>query len=378
MGCARRLFVSRIGVEYLDFATGLNQMEREPLNIPTDADHAIVWRNDRLYLLDQRVLPAEERYLELHSAAETANAIRDMVVRGAPAIGITAAYGVVLAARSCYAEFSGDWKGRIEPDLEVLEASRPTAVNLFWALERMKRVALALGEENPEPHLLAEARAIHEEDIAANRTLGELGAALIDEGVTSVITHCNAGALATGGYGTALGVVRSAWAVGKIERVYADETRPWLQGSRLTAWELHKDGIPVTLLTDGAAACRLAQGGISWVIVGSDRIAGNGDVANKIGTYSLAVVAKYHGVKVMVAAPTSTIDMSITNGGEIPIESRDPSEILCCGGTLVGTPGVDAWNPVFDVTPAVLVDAIVTEKGVVLSPDAKKMAELMA
>jgi methylthioribose-1-phosphate isomerase len=360
-----------------EFATGRAKMEAVPLEIPADADHAIVWRNDRLYLLDQRMLPLQECYLELQSATATADAIRDMVVRGAPAIGITAAFGVVLAARDCYAASGDSWKEAMEGPMYQLAAARPTAVNLFWALERMKGVMAQLGSEDPEPILLAEAQAIHAEDIAANRRLGGLGAALI-ENKTCVITHCNAGALATGGYGTALGVIRSAWNAGKIERVYADETRPWMQGARLTAWELAKDNIPVTLLADGAAASRMTAGDIGWVIVGSDRIAGNGDVANKIGTYSLAVAAKYHGVKVMVAAPTSTVDMSITSGDEIPIESRDPAEILCCGGQQVGASGVDAWNPVFDVTPAGLVDAIVTEKGVVLSPTSEKMKRMMA
>lgn len=351
-------------------------MKPMPLNIQADADNAIVWRNDRLYLLDQRILPGRESYLELQTAAETTCAITDMVVRGAPAIGITAAYGVVLAARRRYAESQDEWRVLISRDLELLASARPTARNLFWSLQRMEGLIESLGPGDPEDRLLSEARAIHEEDIAANRTIGELGAELM-EGGSSVITHCNAGALATGGYGTALGVIRSAWRKQKVDQVYADETRPWLQGSRLTAWELVRDGIPVTLLTDGAAASRMARGDIGWVIVGSDRIAANGDVANKIGTYSLAVVARHHGVKVMVAAPTSTVDMSVAVGKEIPIESRDPAEVLQCGGTQVGAPGVGAWNPVFDVTPASLVDAIVTEKGVVLMPDAKKMADLM-
>jgi methylthioribose-1-phosphate isomerase len=224
---------------------------------------------------------------------------------------------------------------------------------------------------------LREAQAIHAEDIAANHRMGELGAALI-EGPTCVITHCNAGALATGGYGTALGVIRSAWAAGRIERVYADETRPWLQGSRLTAWELLQDRIPVTLLADGAAASRMAQGGIGWVIVGSDRIAANGDVANKIGTYGLAVAARHHGVKVMVVAPTSTIDFQVASGREIPIEVRSAQELLACGGAQVGAEGAEVWNPVFDVTPAALVDVIVTEKGIVWSPDRKKMEDLLS
>ncbi len=352
-------------------------MQSMPLNIPADADKAIVWTNDRLYLLDQRVLPTQETYLELQTAAATADAIHDMVVRGAPAIGVTAAFGVVLAARESYQSHGSAWKEGVTTGMDRLAASRPTAVNLFWALERMQGVISGLDTGDPEPRLLQEAKQIHEEDVASCRRLGDLGAELI-ESTTSVITHCNAGALATGGYGTALGVIRSAWADGKIERVYADETRPWLQGSRLTAWELHKDDIPVTLITDGAAACRMQTGGIGWIIVGSDRIAANGDVANKIGTYSLVVAAKHHGIKVMVAAPTSTIDMSAASGSEIPIESRDPVEVLNCGGKRLGAPGVDAWNPVFDVTPAELVDVIVTEKGIVHSPNMKKISEMMA
>ena len=352
-------------------------MEVQPLTRRADADHAIVWENSRLYLLDQRCLPSEEAYIELQGADETARAIRDMVVRGAPAIGITAAFGVVLAARAAFRAAAGEWQAAIGQDLQRLAESRPTAVNLFWALQRMQGLFPEIGEQDPEPRLLREAQAIHREDVAANRTLGDLGAGLIEPG-KSVITHCNAGALATGGYGTALGVIRSAHAAGRIERVFADETRPWLQGSRLTAWELARDDIPVTLLTDGAAASRMAGGDIGWVVVGSDRIAANGDVANKIGTYHLAVAAKYHGVRVMVAAPTSTIDLDVSSGAEIPIECRDPDEVLACAGTRVGAFGVEAWNPVFDVTPASLVDAIVTERGVVLSPDRKKIAELMS
>ncbi len=352
-------------------------MQPMSLNIAAAADKAIVWANERLYLLDQRILPAEEVYLELQDASATAAAIRDMVVRGAPAIGITAAFGVVLAARDSFQRRGVAWKLGIKADLEKLALSRPTAVNLFWAMERMERLIAELDGSDPEPILLQEAHKIHQEDIAFNRRMGDLGAGLITS-ATSVITHCNAGALATGGYGTALGVIRSAWSDGKIEMVYADETRPWMQGSRLTAWELHKDNIPVTLITDGAASSRMLAGGIGWVIVGSDRIAANGDVANKIGTYSLAVAAKYHGVKVMVAAPTSTIDMSTPSGEAIPIEFRSAEEVLSYSGQRVGATGVDAWNPVFDVTPAALVDAIVTEKGVVLSPNPKKMLELMA
>ncbi len=347
-------------------------------DLPATPDGAIVWRDDALLLLDQRVLPQREEYLRLDSSAEIADAIRDMVVRGAPAIGITAAFGVATAARTRFRQDAAAWRRLIEEDLERLAASRPTAVNLFWAIERMRRVIRSLPDgADPFPLLLAEARAIHREDVAANRRMGELGAALI-ESTTDVITHCNAGALATGGYGTALGVIRAAHAAGRIGMVLADETRPWMQGSRLTAWELQRDGIPVTLQTEGAAASRMARGGVGWVIVGSDRIAANGDVANKIGTYSLAVAARFHGVKFMVAAPTSTVDMAVASGADIPIEQRDPGEVLACGGSRIGAPGVAAWNPVFDVTPARLVDAIVTEKGVVLSPTVEKMARMMA
>lgn len=352
-------------------------MKQPRLERQVSPDDAVLWQGDELYLLDQRVLPHQECFVHCASAADTATAITDMVVRGAPAIGVTAAYGVVLAARDAWRQSPTRWKTVIENDLESLGAARPTAVNLGWALRRMQALIAALDHENPEPPLLGEARQLHEEDIQANHTLGDLGASLIEH-KTSVITHCNAGALATGGYGTALGVIRSTWSAGKIEQVFADETRPWLQGSRLTAWELQRDSIPVTLLADGAAAARLAAGGVGWVIVGSDRIAANGDVANKIGTYSLALVARAHGVKVMVAAPTSTIDMDCPAGSDIPIETRDAAELLSCGGQQVAADGVDAWNPVFDVTPARLVDAIVTEKGIILSPDAKKLRQHMA
>ncbi|MDS4019021.1 MAG: S-methyl-5-thioribose-1-phosphate isomerase [Candidatus Competibacter sp.] len=346
------------------------------MSYPHDRVRAIVWRGDVLELLDQRLLPGELRYRRLTSSAEVAEAIRGMVVRGAPAIGIAAAYGVVLAARHRHAGEPDRWRVAIGEDLALLAASRPTAVNLFWALRRMGRVIAEPGKE-PLARLLAEARAIHAEDIAANRRMGELGAALLGER-GAVLTHCNAGALATGGYGTALGVIRHGYAAGLIGRVYADETRPWLQGARLTAWELVRDGIPVTLLADGAAATLLRQGEVRWVIVGADRVAANGDVANKIGTYGLAVAARYHGVRFMVVAPTSTVDMRIASGAEIPIEQRAAEELLTLGGQPVAAAGAEAWNPSFDVTPAALVDALVTERGVVLAPDGAKMARLMA
>ncbi len=342
-----------------------------------DTIRAVVWQGGKLQLLDQRILPQRYEYLTYEDAAAVAQAITDMVVRGAPAIGVTAAYGVVLAARARYGSVGARWKGAIKEDLLRLAASRPTAVNLFWAIDRMEQCIAGLpADADPEPALLAEAQAIHDGDIAANRRMGELGAALIEAG-GAVLTHCNTGSLATGGYGTALGVIRSAFAAGRIEHVYADETRPWLQGARLTAWELVQDRIPVTLLADGAAAHLMKQGRVSWVIVGSDRIAANGDVANKIGTYSAAVNARYHGVKFMVVAPTSTVDMSLESGDLIPIENRSPAEVLSLGGQRVAAEGAEAWNPAFDVTPAELIDAIVTEKGVVLNPTAAKMAALM-
>jgi methylthioribose-1-phosphate isomerase len=341
------------------------------------ADDAIIWHDNRLFLLDQRVLPEQVTFVALNSAVETARAISDMVVRGAPAIGVTAAYGMVLAARQAFQSNANQWRTSMQDNVQELRRSRPTAVNLFWAIERMLRLIESMpAEGDPSEQLLEEAKAIHQEDIAANRTMGDLGAELISSG-SRVITHCNAGALATGGYGTALGVIRSAFKRGKLAGVYADETRPWLQGARLTAWELLQDKIPVTLLADGAAASLMRQGEVDWVVVGSDRIAANGDVANKIGTYHLAVAAKHHNLKVMVVAPTSTIDMSLPSGEQIPIEVRDGGEIESCGKQRVAAMGVKVWNPVFDVTPAGMVDAIVTEKGVVHAPNAKKMRNLM-
>lgn len=340
-----------------------------------DHIHAVAWHDDALELLDQRLLPGETRYQRLTTAAEVAEAIRAMVVRGAPAIGITAAYGVVLAARVGYTGKHAHWQISMQDALDQLAASRPTAVNLFWALERMKRV-IAEGSDDPCERLLVEARAIHEEDIAANRRMGLLGTRLLGKR-GAVLTHCNAGSLATGGYGTALGVIRAGYAAGLIERVYADETRPWLQGARLTAWELMHDRIPVTLLADGAAAALMRSGAIHWVIVGADRIAANGDVANKIGTYSLAVAARYHGVKFMVVAPTSTVDLTAPDGTAIPIEQRAADELLNFNGHPVAPAGAEVWNPSFDVTPAELVDALVTERGVILQPNETKMTGMI-
>jgi len=346
-----------------------------------DSIKPIIWRNDNLDLLDQRLLPAEHTYITLTDIESVAKAITEMVVRGAPAIGITAAYGIVIAARKRFAENPETWKETIESDLELLAKSRPTAVNLFWAIDMMREIIKGLSVSDPVPTLLAIAQQVHKDDIAANVKMGQLGAQLI-EAKCAVLTHCNAGALATGGYGTALGVIRSAFAEDKISRVYADETRPWLQGARLTAWEMVQDDIPVSLLVEGAAAhiiktSQKSDNPIQWIIVGSDRIASNGDVANKIGTYALAVLARHHGIKFMVAAPTTTIDMNIANGDEIPIEERADNEVLGFGTMKVAAEGAEARNPAFDVTPAELVDAIVTEKGVVLKPDSEKIRALM-
>ena len=340
-----------------------------------DTVRAIHWTGDVLRLLDQRLLPHKETYLDLCSAEETARAITDMVVRGAPVIGITAAYGVILAARQRIAE-GGDWRSALQKDMDLLAASRPTAVNLFWALKRMSRII----ENEPQDLVAAletDAKKIHDEDIAANRRMGELGASLIEE-ESGVLTHCNTGSLATGGYGTALGVIRTAYAQGKLKAVFADETRPWLQGARLTAWELVRDGIPVKLLADGAAAALAQSGAVQWVIVGSDRIAANGDVANKIGTYATALAAHYHQVRFMVVAPSTTVDMEIPDGSRIPIETRTSDEVLSLGGQRIAAEGAEAWNPVFDVTPARLIDAIVTERGIVERPDTLKMEAMMA
>lgn len=333
---------------------------------------AIRWEDRTLVLLDQRVLPEAENYQRCQTAEDVAAAIKNMVVRGAPAIGISAAYGVVLAATG----LEGQPADRLQPVLDVLAASRPTAVNLFWALDRMKQLTDRTGYIDSAA-LLREAISVHEEDKAANLAMGEAGAELIAEtGKGCVLTHCNTGSLATGGYGTALGVIRSAFRKNLVERVYADETRPWLQGARLTAWELQRDGIPVALIADGAAAHVLKKKSVKWIIVGADRITANGDVANKIGTYSLAVLARYHGVRFMVAAPSSTIDFSLTSGELIPIEERTSEELKQFKGHLVAPKNVDAFNPVFDVTPAELIDAIVTEKGVIQRPDAETMASL--
>ena len=340
---------------------------------------AIDWRDGTLYLLDQRKLPFEEVWLSCTSAVAVADAIRTMVVRGAPAIGISAAYGVALAVAARLDE-GDDWQMALEEDFDLLVNARPTAVNLFWAVNRMRERLYRLKDyEDPLAAMQSHAMAIHLSDREANLTMAQLGADLIRKhqgNLQAVLTHCNTGALATGGFGTALGVIRAAHLEGMIERVYVDETRPWLQGSRLTAWELANEQIPVTVNADSAAAHLMKTKGITWVIVGADRITANGDVANKIGTYQLAVAAMHHGVRFMVVAPSTSIDMNLDSGDDILLEERDGSELLEVGGQRLGT-NVEAFNPVFDVTPADLIDAIVTEKGIVERPDTAKMALLM-
>lgn len=308
------------------------------------------WTGDAIELIDQRALPHAETWLRCETCDAVAQAITDMVVRGAPAIGIAAAYGMALAARD----------GELEQAAPRLRAARPTAVNLMWAIDRIQANC---GPEFDPAAVLDEAHAIAVEDLAQNTAMAEHGAQLIG-GRARVYTHCNTGALATGGMGTALGVVRALHGKGWLTHAYAGETRPWLQGARLTAWELQRAGIPHQLVVDSAAASLMAQGRVDWVIVGADRITANGDVLNKVGTYSLAVLARHHGVRFMVAAPTTTLDLQSHSAEGIEIEQRPASEVTQLGGQPIAPTGTEAWNPVFDRTPYALIDAIVTEQGV--------------
>lgn len=326
---------------------------------------ALCWHRQRLDVLDQRALPHDTRWMPCHDATDVATAIRDMVVRGAPAIGIAAAYGVALAAQRLGAEANLE---RLAPALQQLAESRPTAVNLFWALERMGKVLAGLEGEALIARAVTEAEHIHAEDLALNHRLAEHGVSLLPQG-SFIYTHCNTGTLATGGHGTALGVIRTAWQAGRIAGVYAGETRPWMQGSRLTSWELMQDGVPVTLVTDSMAAVLMQSGGIGAVIVGADRITANGDTANKIGTYGLAVLAHHHRIPFIVAAPVATIDPQLADGSAIPIEQRPADEVRQIHGVPVAPATVPVFNPAFDVTPAGLISAIVTERGVITRPD---------
>ena len=337
----------------------------------------VAWEDEAVVLIDQRRLPQEESYLRCRQPEEVAAAIRDMAVRGAPAIGVTAALGIAMSVRATPAE--GEALRRIfEAACEQMRVTRPTAVNLFWAIERMRRrfaIEAERGAAAVRAGLLAEALAILEEDVAACRRMGDLGAELITR-PSRVLTHCNAGALATAGYGTALGVIRSAARDGNVLGVFADETRPYLQGARLTAWELTKDGIPTTLIADNMAGHMMATGQVDLVVVGADRIAANGDVANKIGTYPLAVLARENGIPFYVAAPVSTFDLAMPSGAGIPIEERPAEEVTHHGGRRMAAEGVAVRNPAFDVTPHRFVTAIVCEKGVARAPYTESLAAL--
>jgi methylthioribose-1-phosphate isomerase len=336
------------------------------------------WQDRRLEMIDQRVLPARFEYLAYDSAASVAEGIRSMVVRGAPAIGCAAAYGVALEALRLKEAAPETFRSGMEKGFEVLAQSRPTAVNLFWALQRMRQVWQGMGAAAPAvvaERLLDEAHEVHAEDIRINRAMGAAGAALLADGAR-VLTHCNAGALATAGWGTALGVIRSAVEAGKKISVIADETRPFLQGARLTAWEMVQENIPLTLITDNMAGHLMAHGEVDAVIVGTDRVAANGDVANKIGTYMVAVLARRHNIPFYVACPLSTIDLNIASGTDIPIEERAPEEVTGFRDYQWAAQGVTVRNPAFDVTPAELVTGLITERGVVLQPDKEKVAAL--
>jgi methylthioribose-1-phosphate isomerase len=340
----------------------------------------ILFENGILKMLDQRLLPNEEVWLEYTDHETVAEAITTMVVRGAPAIGVAAAYGAAFGAQSIFAADFDEFRREFRAVCQLLGATRPTAVNLFWALERMQRCAeehRTLCGGDLKEWLLAEAHAVAAEDEAINRAMGAHGQELIPDGAR-ILTHCNAGALATAGYGTALGVIRAAVEAGKKVTVFADETRPWLQGARLTAWELQRDGIPVTLICDNMAGYLMSKGEIDCVIVGADRIAANGDTANKIGTYSVAVLAKEHNIPFYVAAPTSTVDLSRADGSAIPIEERGSSEVTHCGGHPIAPAGVPVRNPAFDVTPARYISAIVTERGVVQGDFLAGLAQVVA
>ena len=343
-------------------------------------NNTLRWNSDALEMLDQRALLSRVDYLRYDSAAAVAAGIKTMVVRGAPAIGCAAAYGVALEALRLRDQPRDAFLAGLAQGIALLAASRPTAVNLFWALDRMRarRDSLhALPVAEIAAALLAEAHAVTAEDVRLNRAMGAHGATLLRDGMR-VLTHCNAGALATAGHGTALGVIRSAIEAGKRIHVYADETRPFLQGARLTAWELMQDNIPVTLIADNAAGLLMRQGAIDAVIVGADRVAANGDVANKIGTYSVAVLARRHGIPLYVAAPLSTIDAHTASGDDIPIEERAAAEVTGHGDTQWAPTGVTVRNPVFDVTPAELVTALITERGVVFAPALEKIRRLLA
>ena len=339
----------------------------------------IEWKGDRIRMLDQRRLPQEIRYFDCRDASAVAQAIRTMAIRGAPAIGVAAAMGIALAGRKTLSHQPESFVNTLEKVCDEMRQTRPTAVNLFWAVDRMKKIVDQVythGVDETKERLVREALNILKEDIEINRKIGMVGKRLIKNG-DGVLTHCNAGALATGGYGTALGVIYAAWAERKRFRVFADETRPQLQGARLTAWELVQEKIPVAVITDNMAGWLMTKGEINLVLVGADRIARNGDTANKIGTYSLAVLSKWHAIPFYVVAPSSTLDLTIPSGSDIPIEERDIREVTHFRGIPIAPKGVKAFNPAFDVTPHSLIHAIVTEKGLIRKPFHKNLSRVL-
>ncbi|MFN6561473.1 MAG: S-methyl-5-thioribose-1-phosphate isomerase [Nostoc sp. ChiSLP01] len=342
----------------------------------TNQVYPVIWHNDSVSLIDQTRLPNEYTFVEIHSSEDMARAIKTMIVRGAPAIGVAAAYGMYLGAREIQTGDRQEFLQHLDKVAELLRSTRPTAVNLFWAISRMLKTAYeTLGTvEEIKQILLETAQAINTEDLQTCKAIGDNGLTVLPstpEKLT-LLTHCNAGALATAGYGTALGVVRSAWRQGRLGRLFADETRPRLQGAKLTTWECVQEGIPVTLITDNMAAHCMKQGLIHAVVVGADRIAANGDTANKIGTYSVAIAAKAHNIPFFVAAPLSTVDFELADGSKIPIEERDPTEIYQVGDTMLTPAEVDFYNPAFDVTPAELITAIITENGAIAPSELAK------
>lgn len=344
--------------------------------------YPVIWSDDHVRLIDQTRLPNEFDYVEIRRYEDMAMAIETMIVRGAPAIGVAAAYGVYLGARDIQTGDRTEFLAQLEKIADCLRITRPTAVNLFWAIDRMTKVAhRTLGSVNYLKQVLLEtAQTINADDICTCQQIGDHGLSVLPSSPDKlrILTHCNAGALATAGYGTALGVVRSAWREGRLERVYADETRPRLQGAKLTAWECVQEGIPVTVITDNMAAHCMKLGMIDLVVVGADRIAANGDTANKIGTYSVALAAKAHNIPFFVAAPLSTIDFAIADGSQIPIEERNPSEIYQVGETILCPKGAEFYNPAFDVTPAALIDRIITEHGAIVPAELSNRLKVLA
>ena len=341
----------------------------------------IEWKDGAVVMVDQRKLPASEVYVTCKTAQEVAKAIKTMVIRGAPAIGVAAAMGLALGMRRSTATGTKQFTTEFQKLCDLLAATRPTAVNLFWAIERMKKTFAAAAHggcnvDELKQRLEAEAQKIHDEDVESCKTMGAHGATLVPD-TARILTHCNAGALATAGYGTALGVIRAAAAAGKKVAVLADETRPFLQGARLTAWELVKDGIDTTVITDNMAGSMMRLGDVDLVVVGADRIAANGDVANKIGTYSVAVLAKEHGIPFYVAAPISTVDLDTPDGSRIPIEERNDREVTHVGSSRLTPQGAHIRNPAFDVTPSKYVTAIITERGIARAPYTESLADLV-